>query len=449
MMTSTLTYAEALAYLRQFINYESRQRVTYDVDHFNVQAFANFLHTLGDPHLAFPSVLIAGSKGKGSTAAMVASILSQAGLRTGLFTKPHLVTIRERTQIDRQCISREAFAALVTELQSRVDAAAQAHTRRFRTFFELTTALSFLHFARQQVDIAVVEVGLGGRLDTTNVLTPRVAVLTPIGLEHTHILGDTLAAIAGEKAGIIKPHSCVVSAPQAPEVLDVFRQRCQEQAATLLVAGQEFTWEISAHAVQGMRLHVHLPGQHLDDVPVALLGRHQAANAAVAIAVIDQLQQQGWPVTETHIRQGLAQVQWEGRLEILATQPWVVLDAAHTVESATCLRQALVELFPAQRRLLVLGMSTDKKIAPIVATLAPLADQVIVTRSHTPRACEPERLADEVRQHGVPVQVAPDPAAALDLARTQAQPTDLICVTGSLLLLGELKAQLQGVALEF
>ncbi|HSX82588.1 MAG TPA: Mur ligase family protein, partial [Candidatus Saccharimonadia bacterium] len=206
-MAPALTYDEALAYLAQFINYEAHQPVSYAPEHFNVQAFAEFLQTLGSPHLAFPSVHIAGSKGKGSTAAMVAAMLSQAGLRTGLFTTPHLVTIRERTQIDRQLISREEFAALVSELQGRVEETCLSHARRFRTFFELTTALTFLYFARHQVDIAVVEVGLGGRLDTTNVLTPEVAVLTPIGLEHTRLLGDTLAAIAGEKAGIIKPHS--------------------------------------------------------------------------------------------------------------------------------------------------------------------------------------------------------------------------------------------------
>src|SRR5262249_18747654 len=183
-MAPALTYDEALAYLAQFINYEARQPVSYAPEHFNVQDFAAFLQTLGAPHLAFPTVHIAGSKGKGSTAVMVASMLSQAGLRTGLFTSPHLVTIRERIQIDRQLISGEEFAALVSELQTRVDENRAVHPRRFRTFFELTTALAFLYFARHQVDIAVVEVGLGGRLDTTNVLTPQVAVLTPIGLEH-------------------------------------------------------------------------------------------------------------------------------------------------------------------------------------------------------------------------------------------------------------------------
>jgi len=448
-MAPVLTYDEALAYLAQFINYEARQPIAYAPEHFNVQAFAEFLQTLGSPHLAFPSVHIAGSKGKGSTAAMIASMLSQAGLRTGLLTSPHLVTIRERTQIDRQLISHEEFAALVSELQTRVDGAAVAHRRRFRTFFELTTALAFLYFARHQVDIAVVEVGLGGRLDTTNVLTPQVAVLTPIGLEHTRLLGNTLSAIAGEKAGIIKPHSCVVSAPQAPEVVEVFARRCQDQEATLLLAERDFQWHVDMTTCHGNRMHFDGCGQHLTDLEVPLLGRHQAANAAVALAVVSQLQQQGWPITEAHMRQGLAHVRWDGRLEVLSRSPWVLLDGAHTVEAAVCLRQALTELFPRRRVHFVLGMSTDKRIADIIATLAPVAHQVIATRFHNPRACDPQALAEIVRHHGVTVQIEPDPVVALAQARSKAQPTDVVCVTGSLLLLGEIKARLQGLAPEF
>jgi dihydrofolate synthase/folylpolyglutamate synthase len=448
-MASVLTYQDALAYLRQFINYESSQRVPYDTEHYNLASFEDFLQSLGAPHRAFPSVHIAGSKGKGSTAAMVAAILSQAGLRTGLFTQPHLVTIRERTQIDRQLISQEDFAALVTELRDHIETALPPKARRFRTFFELTTALTFLYFARQQVDIAVVEVGLGGRLDTTNVLTPQVAVLTPIGLEHTHILGDTLAAIAGEKAGIIKPQSHVVSAPQAPEVVEVFEKRCQSQRASLLLAGRDFAWQVVETTWQGSRWHFDGDGLHLTDLFVALPGQHQAANAAVALTVAAQLRQQGWPLSEQYLRQGLVTVRWEGRLELLGRAPWVVLDAAHTIESAQCLRDALTTLFPHERLLLVLGMAADKKVAEILAVLAPVTHEAIVTRFGNPRAYDPQRLSDILRQHSVPALLASDPAAALALARTRATPADLICVTGSLMLIGELKAHLQGLPLEF
>ena len=444
-----MTYEQALAYLSQFINYESGQRVPYAPEHFNLDAFADFLHELGDPHRAFPAVLIAGSKGKGSTAAMIAAILLQAGLRTGLFTNPHLVTLRERTQIDRQLISEPALAALVSELRGHLQPAQCSRPRRFRTFFELTTALSFLHFARQQVDIAVVEVGLGGRLDTTNVLTPQVAVLTPIGLEHTHILGDTLAAIAGEKAGIVKPRTCVVSAPQEPEAAAVFEQRCREQEATLSMAGQVFDWQVVDASADGTRMRFRGFGHEIDDINVPLVGRHQAANAAVAVAACLQLRKKGWRISDDHMRGGLAAVQWEGRSEIIGRRPWVVLDAAHTAESARCLADTLSELFAAERLFLVLGMATDKKVEDVVANLAPLAHEVIVTAFRSPRACKPQRLADEVRRHGVAVRVAESPDQALALARAAARPTDAICVTGSVLLLGEIKAHLLKQPLEF
>lgn len=444
-----MTYEQALAYLSQFINYESGQRVPYAPEHFNLDAFVAFLHELGDPHRAFPAVLIAGSKGKGSTAAMIAAILSQAGFRTGLFTNPHLVTLRERTQVDRQLISEAAFAALVAELQVHLQPERRSQPRRFRTFFELTTALSFLHFARQQVDIAVVEVGLGGRLDTTNVLTPQVAVLTPIGLEHTHILGDTLAAIAGEKAGIIKPGACVVSAPQAPEAAAVFEQRCREQEARLSMAGRDFDWQVIDTSAEGTRLHFRGFGHEIDAIDVSLAGRHQAANASVAVAVCLQLRQQGWSISDDRIREGLAEVQWEGRAEIIGRQPWVVLDAAHTAESARCLADTLSELFAAERLFLVLGMATDKKVEDVVAILAPLAHEVIVTGFRSPRACKPQRLADEVRRHGVAVRVAETPDQALAVARAVARPADAVCVTGSVLLLGEIKAHLLNQPLEF
>jgi dihydrofolate synthase/folylpolyglutamate synthase len=448
-MTEALTYPEALAYLRQFINYEVHQRPPYDSEHFNLAAFEEFLTALGSPHEAFPSVLVAGSKGKGSTAAMLASMLTRAGLRTGLFSKPHLVTIRERTQIDRCPISQEDFAALVSELREFCGTQGRPQAVRFRTFFELTTALSFLYFARRQVDIAVVEVGLGGRLDTTNVLTPRVAVLTPIGLEHTQILGHTLAAIAAEKAGIIKPYACVVSALQEPEVVEVFEKRCHAQQATLHLAGRDFTWQLLEATATGNRLHFHGDGAELTDLRVPLPGRHQAANAAVATAVALQLRRQGWHLDDAHIRQGLETVQWEGRLEVLSRDPWVVLDAAHTAESARCLRQALTELFPHQRLLLVLGLAADKNAADIVATLAPLADTIIATRFGSPRARDPHELAALCHPYKIPVEIASAPMQALELARARAHPDDLVCVTGSLLLIGELKARLQGLTPEF
>ncbi len=443
------TYDEALAYLRQLINYEAPQPVSYDPEHFNPNTLESFLQSLGAPHHDFASVHIAGSKGKGSTAAIVAAILEHAGLRTGLYSSPHLISIRERAQINRQWISRDDFAALVSELRDHVEQTGYRQTARIRTFFELTTALSFLYFARQKADIAVVEVGLGGRLDTTNVLMPNVAAITPIELEHTRVLGDTLTAIAGEKAGIIKSKSSVVSAAQAPEVIEVLEQRCQAQQATLMIDGRDFHSEVVNVSSEGSTFHFRGFGHHWRDLHIPLLGRHQVANATVALAIIAQLQTQGWAISAAHIAKGLSQVQWEGRLEIVARRPWTVFDGAFTIEAAQHLRRSLTELFDYQRLWLVLGLSADKNLSGIVECLGTLAHEVIVTPFSNPRTCDPHQLAEVVRRQGVPARIAPNPETAFAWAQAAAHPDDMICVAGSLFLLGEIKAKQQGSTLEF
>ena len=403
------TYDEALAYLRQLTNYETPQPGPWNAADFNLDAFEAFLQTLGAPHRAFAAAHIAGSKGKGSTAAMTAAMLQQAGFRTGLIISPHLVSIRERTQINGQWISPEDFAALVAELRDHIERLVKAQMGRRLTFFEFNTALSFLYFARQQVDVAVVEVGLGGRLDSTNVLAPNVAAITPIELEHTHILGDTLAAIAGEKAGIIKPGACVVSAAQAPEVIDVIEQRCRAQQATLAIAGRDFHSAIETVSHAGGVFHFSGFGHTWRDLTIPLLGRHQVANAAVALAIIARFMAQGWAIDASPVAQGLARTQWEGRLEIIDRQPWTVCDAAFTVEAARHLQHALTELFDYRRLWLVLGLSADKNLAGIAACLSPLAHEVFVTPFQHPRACDPEQLAAAVRQQNAAAHIAPIP----------------------------------------
>lgn len=448
-MPMDMTYDESLNYLHQFVNYEIRPQASYDTKHFNLADFANFLHTLGAPQSAFASILIAGSKGKGSTAAMIAGMLSQAGWRTGLYTSPHLVTIRERVQIDRQLISRQAFAALLSELRGHLERKRSEPERNFRTFFELLTALAFLYFARQQVDIAVVEVGIGGRLDSTNVLSPQVAVITPIGFEHTHILGNTLSAIATEKAGVIKPHSTVVMAPQEAEVVEVVEKRCHLQSASLHLATRDFTYICLQTTARGNRINFQDSGLEMKNLAIPLSGQHQVVNAAVALAAVGHLRRQGWTLDARHLRQGLAEVSWPGRLEVIDHHPCVILDAAHTVESARCLATALATLFDYKRLHLILGFSRDKNIHQIVKVLAPMATSVIATGFSNPRAFDPYQLAGILQPHCEQIHIRTDPATALAFARTQAEPDDLICLTGSLILLGELKARLAGQALEF
>ena len=448
-MAIDMTYRESLAYLNQFVNYEVRPPTPSDTKAFHLAEFDRFLDTLGAPHRTFPSILIAGSKGKGSTAAMLAAMLAQAGMRTGLYTSPHLVTIRERVQVDRQLINQQAFATLMSDLRRHLEQIQARPAQNFRTFFELLTALAFCYFARQQVDIAVVEVGLGGRLDSTNVLPALLSVITPIGFEHTHILGDTLSAIASEKAGIIKPNGSVIVAPQEAEVLEVFDKRCQLRQASSYLAQRDFTCSTRQTTAEGSLIDFSGFGLDLRRLPVPLIGQHQVTNAAVALAAVGFLRQQGWPLDEHDIRQGLASVSWPGRLEIIDRMPCVVLDAAHTVESARCLATSLATLFTYQRLHLILGFSKDKKITPMVDLLAPMADTAIATGFSNPRAFDPHRLTGILRSHCKHVYTCEDPISALAYARTLAKPDDLICMTGSLILLGELKSRLAGLALEF
>lgn len=448
-MPIDMTYDEALEYLNRFVNYEVKPQGTYDTKLFNLTDFEDFLYALGAPHQSFPSILIAGSKGKGSTAAMIAAMLSKSGLRTGLYTSPHLMTIRERVQVDRQLVDPLTFAALMSELRLHLERKQAQPAQNFRTFFELITALAFLYFARQQVDIAVVEVGLGGRLDSTNVLSPQLSVITPVGYEHTHILGETLSAIASEKAGIIKPNSTVIVAPQEAEALEVIEKRCQLQHASLYLAQRDFTFSCPSTTVTRSCINFQGFELEMNNLSIPLIGRHQAVNAAVALAVVGYLQQQGWAVDGCQLRQGLSTVSWPGRLEIIDQAPCVVLDAAHTVESARCLATTLATLFDYKKLHLILGFSNDKKIDHMVDLLAPMADTAIATGFSSPRAFDPSRLASMLYAHCDHVHVSNDPAAALSYARTLAAPEDLICITGSLILLGELKTHLAGRSLEF
>ncbi len=430
-----LTYEQALAYLYSLANYEYRRVERYAPDVLDLSRMARLLGALGDPQRSFPSLHIAGTKGKGSVAAMSASVLCAAGLRTGLYTSPHLHDFRERMQIDGQWISADELAALITWVRPAVDAHPGV------TWFDVVTALAFLHFARRRVDFAVIEVGLGGRLDSTNVITPLVSVITSISYDHTHLLGHTLAEIAREKAGIIKPHVPVISAPQADEAQAVIARIAAERQAPLTVVGQAWRAELRVLTLDGQTFTLHAPASSPfgGDYWIPLLGRHQLENAAVAVAALDALRQAGLPITADAVRQGLRATCWPGRLEILRRQPFVVVDAAHNADSAQKLRTAVEEIFDYDRLILIFGASSDKDIGGMLSVLVPLADRVIMTQASHPRAANPQALAGQAAQMGVQAETAPSPAEALALALASATPRDLILATGSLFIVAEVR----------
>jgi dihydrofolate synthase/folylpolyglutamate synthase len=299
--------------------------------------------------------------------------------------------------------------------------------------------MALVHFQRRAVDLAVLEVGLGGRLDATNVATPLVSVITSISLDHTEVLGDTLAKIAREKAGIIKPCGVVVTAPQPPEALGVIREVCATQNARLHEVAAEWQWPPRACDWSGSVFDLVGAAHSYPELEIPLAGPHQMVNAATAVATAEQLQAQGVPITPAAIRQGVKQVHWEGRLETVSRRPWIVLDGAHNRDSARCLREALRRCFRYRRLILVLGISANKNLPGIIEELAPMAAVLVATRALVPRAAPPQRVAALAAERAAHVLAEDDPQQALTLAIAETQPEDLLLVTGSLYLVGDVK----------
>src|SRR6266850_7599 len=435
----SLTFADALSYLDSFVNYERQPGVSYTRESFDLKEFERFLARLDDPHRRLKAVVVAGTKGKGSTAAMIASIAQAAGLKAGLYTSPHLCSVRERIRVDGEIVSEETFAALVSELMPHIEAAGMAGLRRYRTFFEILTAMALVHFQRMEVELAVLEVGLGGRLDATNVATPLVSVITSISLDHTEVLGDTIPKIAREKAGIIKPHGLAVVAPQRQEALTVIREVCGAQHARLHDVATEWRWQPLSYGWEGSVFDLHGVARSYPALEIPLAGPHQLLNAATAIATAEQLQARGLPIAIDGIRQGVKQVQWEGRLETVSRQPRIVLDGAHNRDSARCLREALVTCFQYRRLVLVLGISANKNLEGIIEELAPLASMTVATRAMVPRAAPPQRVAILAAKWSDHIIAEEDTQKALAQAIAETQPDDILLVTGSLYLVGDAK----------
>ncbi|GBD21390.1 Folylpolyglutamate synthase [bacterium HR28] len=426
-----MDYIEALRFLRDRAGYDRGFVANPFADEgIGLQRTAWLCAALGNPQQHYRSVHIAGTKGKGSTAAMLAAVLRTAGYRVGLYTSPHLHTLRERIQIDSEPIAPGTFGLLMAELAA-VDAALQAERPAWgpATAFELVTVLAFLAFARAEVDVAVIEVGLGGRLDATNVILPDVAAITRIGYDHMAILGSTLDAIAREKAGIVKPGRPVVSSPQEPDAAAVIEAVARERAAPLWLGGRE--WQVEGSWQDFL---FRCPGLELAGLAVALRGAHQVENAGVALATLPWLAEAGIAVSEEAVRMGLASVSWPGRLEVLRERPLVVVDGAHNRESAQRLAQAVCEAFRWNRLWLVLGVLRDKEIERIVGALAPLASAFFAVEGFAPRAATAERLLEAWKSHvpGGEAKAFRSVSEALAEALARAASDDLVLVTGSL-----------------
>jgi dihydrofolate synthase/folylpolyglutamate synthase len=434
-MSPPLSYDDALAFWYARVNYEQRNPNPGDLKLDRMRAL---MRRLGDPQDRLRIVHVAGSKGKGSTAAMLAAVLGRAGYRTGLFTSPHLCRVEERIQVDGEPISREELASLLADIR----AALAGWRGPEPTFFEIATAVGFLHFWRRRVGAAVVEVGLGGRFDSTNVCRPALAVVTSISLDHVQQLGDNLASIAAEKAGIIKASRPVVSGVTAPEARAVIERVAHQRRAPLRQLGADFRYDyvpgrVTAEATVPSRLRV---AGH-DWMELGLLGEHQAANAAVAVSAVEVLRGLGWHVGEAAVAAGLAGVRWPARMEVVGRRPLVVLDCAHNVASAEALVETLLSTFPPARRWLIFAGSADKDLPGMLRVLAPHFAHAFLTRyTGSSRGMPPEELAALLqRSADLPHTACATARDAWHAARERAAPDDLICVTGSVFLAGELR----------
>ncbi len=428
------TYQEAIDYLYSFINYEVKRQVRYAPSVISLDRPLALLEGLGSPHRAAPVIHVTGTKGKGSVGASCQAVLQAAGLRAGLYSSPHLQNFEERFRINDDMIGRDTLTRLLAEIKPVADGIPGL------TWFELTTALAFLFFARQQVDIVVSEVGLGGRLDATNLVDPLVSVITSISYDHTHLLGNTLAEIAVEKAGIIKPGIPVVSAPQPDEAAAVLAEVSQERAAPLTVVGRDWLYEFGETTRRGQAFRAGRNAGPLRDFWTPLLGRHQVVNATVALAALDQVRQAGIPLTDKAVTNGLAQVNWPGRFEIVAEQPWLILDAAHNRASARCLQETLAATFTdVSNRIMIFGASADKDVKGMFAELLPAIDHLILAQAVHPRALAPDVLVAQAVESGFggTVEAVPVVADALQRARELSGEYGLVVVTGSLFIVGE------------
>jgi dihydrofolate synthase/folylpolyglutamate synthase len=428
-----MTYDEARRWWFGRVDYERRVPQPGDL---KLDRMIELLHRLGDPHTKFQSIHVAGSKGKGSTCAMLESVLRRAGHRTGLFTSPHLTDVRERIQVQHELIS-ESELAEVADVGRPVVEALEAEGQR-PTFFEVTTALGLMHFARQQVELAVVEVGLGGRFDATNVLTPLVSVITSISLDHVAILGETLEQIAFEKAGIIKSGVPIVSGVVKPGPEKVIERIAAERQSPLFRRGIEFKYQRSAPPAE----IVSVQTKHFQiEFAPHLYGEHQAANAAVAVATLDVLAERGIRMSIADIQTGLESVEWPARFEIVETQPLAILDCAHNVASAEALARTINERFAGRPRSLIFAASSDKDVEGMFRVLAPLFAKVYLTRSESPRAIPPDELARGLPA-GTPWAGFAEPSEAWSAAQAETPVEGVVVIAGSVFLAGELRPRL-------
>ncbi len=428
-----MDFNSALDYISSFGRFGSRP---------GLERMQWVLEQLGHPEVGQRFIHIAGTNGKGSTTALIHNILLAAGYRVGMFTSPYLESFTNRIGAGGEDIAADALVSLVERLSPHFEAINQSSMGPI-TQFEVTTLLALAYYQELGLDFIVWEVGLGGRLDATNVVTPVVSVITNIGYDHTAVLGETLTQIATEKAGIIKPGIPVVTAVEEGEPLAVIEKRAAELNAPLSRLNHDFTYRRKSFTLEEQRLDYADPHLKLDDLSIQLMGAHQCKNAATALAVISQLRQMGFAIDEKACREGLATTHWPGRLEIMSRKPLILVDGAHNPHGTRALRQALQEYFPGRKIYMVLGILQDKERAEMLGHLLPLASRVTFAAPSYGRATDPDLLLQEAAVHQVPAQTAASVMEAVDRAIDELAADEILLIAGSLYTVAEAREHLK------
>jgi dihydrofolate synthase/folylpolyglutamate synthase len=436
------TYEQAIQYLFDKTDYERQQKLRYNVTTFDLERMNKLLKGLGNPHKKTKSVHIAGTKGKGSTATMLAKMMEANGYKVGLYTSPHVTTLHERIVINSKMISKKEMLDLMNRTQPVIEKLLISNEGP--TFFEIMTALAFLHFADHEVDLAVIETGLGGRLDSTNVILPKLIGITSISIDHQNLLGPTIDCIAREKAGVMKKGVPVVTVPQDVSAMRVLKKHAMAQKAPLVVTGKDidfsYRFESSREFGPHTRICLTTPSSRFEHLRVPLPGEHQAINCGLALAMLDQLKNQGYAIDDQKAVSGLREVKLAGRMEMVSQDPRILVDAAHNAASIRALVQAIGQHVPYDSMIIIFGCNNDKDVRGMLTELQYGADKVIFTRSNSPKAVFPSDLAEVYTELcGKMCQTALSLKEAIRVARSAVTREDLICVTGSFYLVGQTK----------
>ena len=427
-----ITYTKALDYIYDLTKYGIK---------LGLKNINYLLYLLGEPHKKLKIIHIAGTNGKGSTCSLISSIFQSDGYKVGLYTSPHLVDFTERIEINHNPIDRKKVSDLLERIKPSIEKVANTPSYGHPTFFEVITSMAFLYFFEEQVDFLVLEVGLGGRLDATNVCEPLISVITHIDYDHMDKLGNSLEEIAREKGGIIKPEGIVISSNQYEEAYNEIKKIADKKNSLIYSVGREIIYKIVKSDIKGVIFDLKGIYHEYKNLHTPLLGRHQADNSAAAITAIEALKIRGVNITEKAIRVGLEKVKWTGRLEIIQNNPTLVLDGAHNPSGIKVVRDALKEIFSYHRLILVLAIFADKDYKKMIQILVPNADLIIATKAKTPRATPPRIIAKEAAQYidQNKIIVTENIPQAINCALSNSKEDDLICITGSLSTVGEAK----------